>query len=138
VTADNQTSVTATWEALSGLTTYQVKIHDHDQTFESEIQAVDVRYAQAQILIEQHIYISSADGIEITAVGTQVAEAPLVEADLEFKYFHAPEQSVIDGPWGVDVTHLPTGQTFRVFSERSQLANKAEALRRLQAWLRTR
>jgi hypothetical protein len=66
---DTRPPTAVSWEHPDGvLTTYRVKIRDHDETYDFEWEAVDLRYALATLLIEHRIYLASADGIEITAV----------------------------------------------------------------------
>jgi len=61
-------SVRTGWEG--GITTrYQVIIRDHGEEYEAEIEAVDLQYALATVLIEQRIYLTSAQFITIEAVG---------------------------------------------------------------------
>jgi len=56
------------WESEGLTTRYQVIIRDHGTVYEGEVVAVDMQYALATVLIEQHIYLTNADSIEIRPV----------------------------------------------------------------------
>ena len=61
---ESQPDVRSSWAGTKP-TIFTVKIHDHGQVYEFMMWADDVRYAIARVLIENHIYLATADGIEI-------------------------------------------------------------------------
>lgn len=58
-------------------------------------------------------------------------------SDLEFTYYRTVDQSVIENPRGVMVTHLPTGMSASISHHQTQVENKAEAMRLLEEMIET-
>jgi hypothetical protein len=65
MSTDTETTVRSSWEGRQGPTTYHVTVTDHGETYEFDVVAVDIQYALASVLIEQKIFLTTADGIEI-------------------------------------------------------------------------
>ena len=75
---------------------------------------------------------------EISRVAATVAKHydekdVLKEADLVVEIFSTKDQPVNVGPRGVKITHTPTGETVIATAGKSQLENKASALKNLRA-----
>lgn len=69
-----------------------------------------------------------------TALGWPQPDPALDPADLRITFYDPPDATCIDSPGrGVSILHVPSGWGTSCHSERSQLQNKAQALRALRA-----
>lgn len=69
-----------------------------------------------------------------TALGWPQPDPALDPADLRITFYDPPDANGFDAAgWGVSILHVPSGWGTSCHSERSQLQNKAQALRALRA-----
>jgi len=65
MSAESDAIVRSSWEGHGKPVTYTVTIVDHGQVYGFAVEAVDIQYALASVLIENKLYLTSASQIEI-------------------------------------------------------------------------